>query len=525
MKRSGAVLVGVVVAVALAVMAPAAMARDAYVTNYDSDTVSVIDTATGAITANIPIGTDTGPYTIAIAPNGGTAYSVNYDSNTVTAINTQTKSVIGAPIPVGKNPLGIAIAPNALRAYVANSNGESLSVIDLQTGQPVGLPVPLPGTRPQGVAVSLDGSRVFIADNTGSEVYVLDTATNQLVGTPIVVGEGPYGLAITPDGKKLYTANNDDESVSVVDVATGQVQGGPIKVGKDASGVAITPDGTRAYVANYTTGSVSVIDTATNAVVGTIGGIEEAEFVAITPNGQRAFVSQYDPGGVTPLALPANVPLGPTIKTGEGTGQVAIVPDQPPIASFGTVAKRVRPGVASELSTAGSIDPDGTVASYAWTFGDGSAATVTTPTVKHTFAKPGKYAVSVKLTDNEGCSTAFVFTGQTAYCNGSAGAVLTKTIVVAYPGLKVKCPASAKPGGCKLAVRAVSVKGGKKKKIKAQSGYARAKVKGGKSATLRLKPRKAFAKKLAKAKKILVEETRTIDGEKTTRIRKLPVVG
>lgn len=518
------VLAGVAIAIALTALAPAAVGRDAYVTNYDSHTVSVLDVATGAVTAHIPTGAATGPFTVAISPNGGTAYSVNYDSGTVTAISTQTKSLVGAPIPVGENPLGIAIAPNGLRAYVANGNGESLSVLDLQTGQPVGLPIPVAG-NPQGVAITPDGSRVFITDFDASSVLVLDTATNQLVGGGIKVEDGPYGLAITPDGKKLYVANNDSETVSVIDVATGQTVGPPIKVGQDPSGVAITPDGARAYVGNYSTGTVSVISTATDTVIATIPGVQEAEFPVISPDGLRALVSQFDPGGVTPLALPANVLLSGTIKTGEGTGQAAIVPDQPPVASFATVAKRVRPGVVADLSAVGSIDPDGIVATYAWAFGDGKAETVTAPTVKHTFAKPGKYSVSLKLTDNEGCSTAFVFTGQTASCNGSAGAALTKTVVVAYPGLRLKCPASAKPGGCKFALRAVAVKGGKKKRIKPQSGFARAKVKAGKSKTVSLKPRKAFATKLAKAKKILVEETRTIGGEKTTRIRKLPVVG
>jgi len=519
-----AVLAGVAVAIALAALAPAALGRDAYVTNYESHTVTVLDLATGAVKANIPTGAETGPFTVAIAPNGGTVYTANYDSGTVSAISTQTKSLVGAPIPVGENPLGIAIAPNGLRAYVSNVDGKSISVLDLQTGQPVALPIPVPG-RTQGIAITPDGSRVFATDFDNGTVLVLDPATNQLVGGPIKVEDGPYGLAITPDGKKVYVANNDSESVSVIDVATLQIVGAPIKVGQDPSGVAITPDGTRAYVGNYGTGTVSVIDTATNAVVATIPGVEEAEFPVISPDGLRALVSQFDPGGVTPLALPANVALSATIKTGEGAGQAAIVPNQPPVASFGTVAQRVRPGVEAELSAAGSIDPDGVVASYAWAFGDGSVATVAAPTVKHTFAKPGKYSVSLKLTDNEGCSTALVFTGQTASCNGSAGAALTKTVVVAYPGLRLKCPASAKPGGCKFALRAVSVKGGKKKKIKPQSGFARAKVKAGKSAILSLKPRKAFAKKLAKAKKILVEETRTIDGEKTTRIRKLAAVG
>lgn len=48
-----------------------------------------------------------------------------------------------------------------------------------------------------------------------------------------------------------------------------------------------------------------------------------------------------------------------------------------------------------------SNDPDGTLAAYAWNFGDGSTATG--PTVQHTFA-PGTYQVTLTVTDNEGAT-------------------------------------------------------------------------------------------------------------------------
>ena len=41
----------------------------------------------------------------------------------------------------------------------------------------------------------------------------------------------------------------------------------------------------------------------------------------------------------------------------------------------------------------------------------------------------GRYQVSLTLTDNEGCSTSFIFTGQTAYCNGSALASQTRALI------------------------------------------------------------------------------------------------
>jgi len=55
----------------------------------------------------------------------------------------------------------------------------------------------------------------------------------------------------------------------------------------------------------------------------------------------------------------------------------------------------------------GSYDPDGTIASYAWNFGDGSTVTVATPVVSHVFAKNDTFSVTLTVTDSEGKSDAF----------------------------------------------------------------------------------------------------------------------
>ncbi|WP_237771459.1 PKD domain-containing protein [Kribbella sp. ALI-6-A] len=51
-------------------------------------------------------------------------------------------------------------------------------------------------------------------------------------------------------------------------------------------------------------------------------------------------------------------------------------------------------------SSAGSTDPDGTIASYAWTFGDGTTSTDANPT--HRYAAAGTYSVGLTVTDNRG---------------------------------------------------------------------------------------------------------------------------
>jgi PKD repeat protein len=72
------------------------------------------------------------------------------------------------------------------------------------------------------------------------------------------------------------------------------------------------------------------------------------------------------------------------------------VASPPPVARF-TISC---PGLSCTVDATGSSDPDGTVAGYAWTFGDGGTATGPTPT--HAFDAAGSYDITLTVTDNSG---------------------------------------------------------------------------------------------------------------------------
>jgi YVTN family beta-propeller protein len=89
----------------------------AYVANSGSGTVTPIRTATNKAGKAIQAGS--GPFAVAITPNGQTAYVADENSSAVTPISTATNTA-GTPIPVGNDPQYIAITPNGGTAYVAN---------------------------------------------------------------------------------------------------------------------------------------------------------------------------------------------------------------------------------------------------------------------------------------------------------------------------------------------------------------------------------------------------------------------
>jgi len=518
-RTSLAIRTLLVAVLALACCAPAALARPGFIGS-EGDAISVFDTASGALSSPIQIGTGSEPFQLAISPNGRTLYSANYEVGTVSAIDVASKAVV-ATVTVGKQPFGIAVTPDGSRVYVTSAEEGNVRVIDAATNQVIGAPITV-GKSPFGIAISPDGTRALVTNSGNNTVSVIDLATGQVVAT-VPVGENPYGIAYAPDGSRAFVANNDSKSISVVEGHTGQVIGGPISVGKDPSGVAVSPNGLRAYVANYGDASMSVIDLQTNSVVSTVPGSEFVEWPAITPDGTRGFLSSYGAHGALPFGtVPDPTAFGAPIVTSTEASQIAIVPNQGPTAAFAST--RLRPGVAGNFSAAASTDPDGLVTGFAWAFGDGQLATGPAPTVSHTFAKPGNYSVQLTVTDNEGCSTSRVFTGQTAYCNGSPLATVTVPVRVAYPGVKVRCPKSA-GGRCAIALFAVKLghKHGKAT-VKVQSKPARLRLKPGGSRIVSIKPKAKFNKKLAKAKKITVLEAIKVGREVTVQLRKLRVV-
>ncbi len=416
-------------AFALAILAPSALARYAYTVNYTDETVSAINTQTNQVVgAPIPVGSE--PYAIAITPDGKTAYVANYTEETVTAIDTQTNQVVGS-IQVGEGPYAIAITPDGKTAYVVNYEEETVVRIDTATNQVVGAPIPV-GSEPSAIAITPDGKTAYVVSYEEESVWRIDTQTNQVVGSPIPVGEGPIGIAITPDGKTAYVVNKEEETVTVIDTATNQAVGSPIPVGEGPTGIAIAPDGKTAYVVNEGDDDIAVIDTQTNQVVGspiTVGSAPYA--VAFTADGKTAYVADYGSDEVSVVNAQTRQAESP-ISVAGGPWQLAIQPDQPPAASF---AVGGAPLVGSPLAFNGtaSSDPDGSIVRYDWSFGDGQTALDAGPLVSHAYKAPGTYLATLKATDAEGCSIGFVFTGQTAYCNGSAVAVKTQAVTVSYP--------------------------------------------------------------------------------------------
>jgi YVTN family beta-propeller protein/autotransporter-associated beta strand protein len=116
-----------------------------FVTNNRDNTVSVINTATHSMAVFPPIAVGNSPAGVVITPDGRFAYianngSGNVNSNTVSVIDTATDKVIRS-VTVGNKPLGIDVTPDGKYVYVTNSNDGTVSVINTATNTVLGAPI------------------------------------------------------------------------------------------------------------------------------------------------------------------------------------------------------------------------------------------------------------------------------------------------------------------------------------------------------------------------------------------------
>jgi PKD repeat protein len=103
----------------------------------------------------------------------------------------------------------------------------------------------------------------------------------------------------------------------------------------------------------------------------------------------------YAAGGSYTVTLTVTDNQGATSTTSQSVTVAA--PNQPPTAAFTSSCDGLTCGFTSTSS-----DPDGSIASYSWTFGDGSTSTAANPS--RTYGAGGTYTVELTVTDNQGAT-------------------------------------------------------------------------------------------------------------------------
>jgi len=88
---------------------------------------------TGDLLADIALDTNVGYNAgdTVVTPNGKYLYVTDSQGGNVKMLNTSTNKIAGKPIPAGSGPYGIAVAPDGNRLYIANYISSSVTVVDI----------------------------------------------------------------------------------------------------------------------------------------------------------------------------------------------------------------------------------------------------------------------------------------------------------------------------------------------------------------------------------------------------------
>jgi KaiC/GvpD/RAD55 family RecA-like ATPase/PKD repeat protein len=96
-----------------------------------------------------------------------------------------------------------------------------------------------------------------------------------------------------------------------------------------------------------------------------------------------------------------------TSNNWDDTGILTFKTLQAPTASFTHSPSTPLPGETVLFNASDSSDPDGTIVSYSWDFGDGNITAVFNPTLNHIYQSSGSYQATLTVFDDNGYSNSF----------------------------------------------------------------------------------------------------------------------
>ncbi|WLR42479.1 hypothetical protein LC087_17555 [Bacillus carboniphilus] len=261
-----------------------------YVTNSESNDVSVIDAST-----NMVIDTITGitnPTGIAANTETGLVYVANNDFF-LSVIDATTNLIINT-ITAGDGVFifGIAVNESENLIYLANTGtnviGNTVTVVDGTSNLIIDTVTVsdnvIEPAEPNGIAVDQQRNLIYVTSTIGI-VSVIDGDIGFVITATVTVGGTPLGIAVNESTNKIYVGTDglfESGPVAVIDGASFVVIA-TISAGISPTGVALNEDSNIVYVTNLLSDNVSVIDgnldvvTATIFISDTLGDITFSE--------------------------------------------------------------------------------------------------------------------------------------------------------------------------------------------------------------------------------------------------------
>jgi PQQ-dependent catabolism-associated beta-propeller protein len=230
-----------------------------------ADGIAEVDTATRTVRRVLPSGLD--PEQFDLNWETGMMYVANENANLASILDVANGAIVQT-VDTGREPEGVRVSPDGRFAYVTGEVDSDITVIDTATGMISGKIAV--GLRPRDITFSSDSTRAYISNEIGASISVIDVAAQTVVQTfSLPEGSLPMGLALAPDNKTLYVANGRAKTVMSINVDSGEIIKS-VEAGQRPWGITLSPDGSKLFTANGPSNDVSVIDVASFTVIATV---------------------------------------------------------------------------------------------------------------------------------------------------------------------------------------------------------------------------------------------------------------
>jgi hypothetical protein len=336
---------------------------------------------------------------------GGCSVAANFDDLDVESF-TVTNPVISSFTP-GSGPTGTSVDilgvnftgatsvtfNDAAASFTVDSDTEIHATVP--TGAATG---PISVTTANGTATTASSFGVPPTISSFTPTCGPVGASVDVLGTRFVAGATLVGFNGTPASS--VTVNSDSELHAII---PSYETPGPISV---------STAGGDARSTSWFTGSCALPPPTINSLTPTSGplgtgvDIQGTNFTGAT--GVK-FNGTADPSFVVNSStdITAHVPNGATtgpitVTTANGattsSSSFAVKANAPPTSRFTFICT----ALTCSFDGGASSDPDGAIASYSWSFGDGT--TVSGSATNHTYLHPAGYVVTLTVTDNDGAT-------------------------------------------------------------------------------------------------------------------------
>ena len=280
----------------------------AYVTSQDAG-VSVIDLATMQVTKTFDVKA-AGPRGLGITDDGKKLIVATRENESISVIDTATGEVI-QQIPVGKNPEFVRIRgnfafissepsakggppPKPGSAEAKDDDDEEkipakIAVVDLVKGKKIRDITGGPET--EGIEFSADGNNIVITNEADNTVTVHNIESGELVKTIHTHehGDRPRGIKISPDGKTYLATLEYGNKFMVLDQDFNFVR--TAKTGDTPYGIAFDSTGERIYVASNKSKTLEVYDAKTYEKIKEVATGNRCWHFSFTPDDKKILLA------------------------------------------------------------------------------------------------------------------------------------------------------------------------------------------------------------------------------------------